>query len=162
MANPIQLFDPVSSTYTYFIVCEATREAVIVDPVDAQLERDLATISEASLKVVYAIETHAHADHITSAGLLAEHIGARTAAPSGCGIRTAAIQLRDGDELRFGQETLRALHTPGHTSGSMCFLWRDHIFTGAIWHVWHVLSRRCNGTERGIPVLRDPPNEAAE
>lgn len=130
MTQPIQLFDPVSSTYTYLILCEATRQAVIIDPVDAQLERDLAVIAKASLKVMYAIETHAHADHITSAGLLAEHIGARTAAPSGCGIRTAAIQLRDGDELQFGQETLRALHTPGHTSGSMCFLWRDQVLTG--------------------------------
>jgi sulfur dioxygenase len=128
--SPIQLFDPISSTYTYLVYCETTRQAVIIDPVDGQLNRDLDAIENASLTVLYAIETHAHADHITSAGLLAEHIGARTAAPSGCGISTAAIQLRDGDEIRFGQETLRALHTPGHTSGSMCFLWREHVFTG--------------------------------
>ena len=130
MAQPIQLFDQASSTFTYLIVCEATRRAVIIDPVDSQLERDLALLQEHALSLAYTVETHAHADHITSAGLLAEHAGARTAAPSGCGITTASIQLRDGDELTFGNEKLRAIHTPGHTSGSMSFLWRDHVFTG--------------------------------
>ena len=130
MAKPIQLFDQASSTFTYLIVCEATRRAVIIDPVDSQLERDLALLQEHALSLAYTVETHAHADHITSAGLLAEHAGARTAAPSGCGITTASIQLCDGDELSFGNEKLRAIHTPGHTSGSMSFLWRDHVFTG--------------------------------
>jgi rhodanese-related sulfurtransferase len=62
--------------------------------------------------------------------MLAEHAGARTAAPAGCGIQTAAMQLNDGDILQFGAETLKALHTPGHTSGSMSFLWRGHLFSG--------------------------------
>jgi sulfur dioxygenase len=73
------------------------------------------------LRLVWTVETHAHADHITSAGKLAELAGARTAAPAGCGITTAAQQLHDGDELRFGRHTLRALSTPGHTAGSMSF-----------------------------------------
>ena len=128
--QPIQLFDSASSTYTYVLMDEATREAVIIDPVDDQLERDLATLRQYGLRLVWAVETHAHADHITSAGMLAEHAGAKTAAPTGCGITTAAMQLNDGDTLRFGNEVIRALHTPGHTAGSMCFLWRDHVFTG--------------------------------
>ena len=130
MNQPIQLFDPASSTYTYVLFDEATREALIIDPVDEQLERDLAVLREHGLKLVWTVETHAHADHITSAGLLAEHAGARTAAPEGCGIGTAAVQLKDGDVLRFGGEQLKALHTPGHTAGSMSYLWRDHVFTG--------------------------------
>ena len=81
--NPIQLFDPASSTYTYLLVDEATREALIIDPVDQQLERDLALLRERGIKLAWSIETHTHADHITSAGLLAEHAGARTAAPAG-------------------------------------------------------------------------------
>jgi sulfur dioxygenase len=81
--QPIQLFDPASSTYTYVIFDETTREAIIIDPVDEQLERDLATLREYGLKLIWTIETHAHADHITSAGLLAEHTGAKTAAPGG-------------------------------------------------------------------------------
>ena len=128
--SPIQLSDSDSSTYTYVLFDETTHEAVIIDPVDNQIERDLQLLRQYGLKLIWTVETHAHADHITSAGLLAEHAGARTAAPAGCGITTAAMQLMDGDVLRFGSEELRALHTPGHTSGSMCYLWRDHVFTG--------------------------------
>ena len=130
MQQPIQLFDPASSTYTYLVFDDRTRDALIIDPVDAQVERDLAALREHGLKLVWSIETHAHADHITSAGLLAEHAGARTAAPSGCGIGTAAVQLKHGDVLRFGGEEMKALHTPGHTAGSMSYLWRMHAFTG--------------------------------
>ena len=119
MIQPIQLFDPVSSTFTYILVCPHSHQAIIIDPVDSQLERDLAVLREHKLILAYTVETHAHADHITSAGLLAEHAGARTAAPAGCGIVTASVQLHDGDQLAFGDESLRAIHTPGHTSGSM-------------------------------------------
>lgn len=128
--QPIQLFDPASSTFTYVLFDEVTRDAVIIDPVDDQLERDLATLRQYGLRLLWTVETHAHADHITSAAQLAEHTGAKTAAPQGCGIDTAAMQMADGDILRFGDEALRALHTPGHTSGSMSYLWRDHVFTG--------------------------------
>ena len=130
MHQPIQLFDPASGSYTYLIHDDASREAVIIDPVDEQLARDLAALREHGLRLVWTIETHAHADHITSAGLLAEHAGARTAAPEYCNIGTAAVQLKDGDTLRFGDEEIKALHTPGHTAGSMCFVWRGHVFTG--------------------------------
>ena len=128
--RPIQQFDPGSSTYTYLLFDEVTRDAVIIDPVEEQVERDLATLRQYGLKLAWTLETHAHADHVTSAALLAEHAGARTAAPQGCGISTAAVQLQHGDKVRFGNETLEALHTPGHTAGSMSFVWRDHIFTG--------------------------------
>lgn len=127
---PLQLFDPASSTYTYILHDSATREALIIDPVDAQLERDLAVLQARGLTLRWAVETHNHADHITSAGLLAEHTGARTAAPAGCGIGTASMQLADGDTLAFGEESLRALATPGHTAGSMSYLWRGQVFTG--------------------------------
>jgi sulfur dioxygenase len=128
--KPIQLFDPASSSYTYVLFDETSRDALIIDPVDQQLERDLATLKQFGLKLIWTVETHAHADHITSAGLLAEHTGATTAAPAGCGIDTAAMQLQDGAELRFGAEQIKALNTPGHTAGSMSYLWRDHVFTG--------------------------------
>lgn len=128
--KPIQLFDPASSTYTYVLFDQVSREALIIDPVDEQIERDLATLREYGLKLVWTVETHAHADHITSAGRLAELAGAKTAAPSGCGIGTAGIQLKDGDTLHFGGESLKALSTPGHTAGSMSFVWRQHVFTG--------------------------------
>jgi len=132
--NPIQLFDPASSTYTYLLFDADSREALIIDPVDDQLERDLGVLREYGLKLMLVVETHAHADHVTSASLLVEHTGAKTAAPEACGIRTAAIQLQDGAELRFGRQHIRALHTPGHTAGSMSFVWESegqrHVFTG--------------------------------
>ena len=132
--KPIQLFDAASSTYTYVLFDALTREALIIDPVDEQLERDLQVLRDYGLKLLWTVETHAHADHITSAGRLAEHTGARTAAPQACDIRTAAIQLTDGSALSFGAESIRALHTPGHTAGSMSFVWHNggqsHVFTG--------------------------------
>lgn len=135
--NPLQLHDPASGTCTYVLFDERTREALLIDPVDEQLERDLAVLREYGLNLLWTVETHAHADHITSAGLLAEHTGARTAAPAGCGIATAAVQLRHGDELAFGSQHVRALLTPGHTAGSMCYRWQPagaaeagHVFTG--------------------------------
>jgi len=109
--NPIQLFDPASSTYTYVLFDAASRLALIIDPVDEQIERDLACLNDHGLRLVWAVETHAHADHITSAGRLAELAGARLAAPAGCGIGTAATQLQQGDTLAFGHESMRALHT---------------------------------------------------
>ncbi len=128
--EPIQLFDPASSSYTYVLADPVTRTAVIIDPVDTQLERDLAVLKQHGLQLAWTLETHAHADHVTSAALLAEHAGARTAAPAGCGIVTAAVQLHDGEEIAFGNERLRVLHTPGHTAGSMSYLWHGHVFTG--------------------------------
>ncbi|MRD47632.1 MBL fold metallo-hydrolase [Caenimonas koreensis DSM 17982] len=128
--TPIQLFDAASSTYTYILVDPATREALIIDPVDEQLQRDLDVLRDNGLKLLWTVETHAHADHITSAGLLAEHAGAKTAAPDGCNIGTVAVQLKHGDVLRFGSQELRALHTPGHTAGSMSYVWDGNVFTG--------------------------------
>jgi glyoxylase-like metal-dependent hydrolase (beta-lactamase superfamily II)/rhodanese-related sulfurtransferase len=132
--KPIQLFDPASSSYTYVLFDEAARAALIIDPVDEQLARDLAVLKEYGLTLLWTVETHAHADHITSAAQLAEHTGAQTAAPAACGISTAAVQLQDGDTLRFGQQEIRALSTPGHTAGSMSYVWNSgadrHVFTG--------------------------------
>ena len=91
--NPIQLFDPASSTYTYVLFDEASRDALIIDPVAEQLQRDLDVLREYGLTLRWAIETHAHADHVTSAGRLAELTGAQTAAPAGCHIGTATVQL---------------------------------------------------------------------
>ena len=131
---PIQLFDPVSSTYTYLLVDETSHEAIIIDPVDTQMQRDLEVLKARGLRLAYIVETHAHADHITSAGGLIEHTGAQTATPEGCGILPSALQLKDGDVLQFGTQSIKAIHTPGHTAGSMSFVWQQgaaqHVFTG--------------------------------
>jgi sulfur dioxygenase len=129
--NPIQLFDPVSSTFTYILAAPGGIDAVIVDPVDQHWERDLAHVERLGLRLAYILETHAHADHVTSAGRLRALTGAKAAVPSGCGIPPAELQLCDGDTIRFGQdEEIAVLHTPGHTAGSMCYVWRGNVFTG--------------------------------
>ncbi len=133
MANELhQLFDPASSTYTYVLASGPNRAAVVIDPVAEQIERDLEFLRERELALRYVIETHTHADHITSAGELARITGAFAAVPSGCGIAPAPVQLADGDALWFGMTNLKAIHTPGHTAGGMCYLWRDEhcVFTG--------------------------------
>jgi len=129
--HPIQLFDTGSSTFTYLLADPDSRAAVLIDPVDTHVERDLAHLRRLGLQLVYVLETHAHADHVTSAGALCALTGALAAVPSGCGIAPAKVQLSDGDVLRFGiNESISAMHTPGHTAGSMCYLWRGNLFTG--------------------------------
>jgi sulfur dioxygenase len=125
-----QLFDTQSSTFTYVLADALTGEAAIIDPVDTHLDAYLELFAHEGLKLRYVLETHAHADHITSAGLLCERTGAKAAAPVHCGILPADLQLDDGAEIRFGNELIRAVHTPGHTAGSMSYLWRDCVFTG--------------------------------
>ncbi len=129
--NPIQLFDAVSSTFTYILAAPGSDAAVIIDPVDQHVERDLAHLERLGLRLEYILETHAHADHVTSAGRLRQLTGARAAVPSGCGIPPAEVQLQDGDVVHFGgNETIAVIHTPGHTAGSMCYAWRGNVFTG--------------------------------
>jgi glyoxylase-like metal-dependent hydrolase (beta-lactamase superfamily II) len=129
--NPIQLFDTESSTFTYILTAPGSKQAVIIDPVDHHWERDLRHLERLGLELVYVLETHAHADHITSAGRLRELTGAKAAVPGGCGIAPAEVQLNDGDVIRFGDsEEIEVLHTPGHTAGSMSYVWRGNVFTG--------------------------------
>ena len=125
-----QLFDEASSTLTYILGNAVSRAAVIIDPVDHQIERDLAVMARHGLALRYTIETHAHADHITSSGHLRARTGAQAAAPFNCGVDPADLHIEEGTTIDFGGETLLAIETPGHTAGSVCYLWRDMVFTG--------------------------------
>lgn len=136
MQTFFQLFDDASSTFTYLLIDAATRDAVLIDPVDHQLDRDMAVLRDAGASLAWVVETHAHADHITSAGHVAMQTGAHTAAPSGCDIRSAQKQLIDGDTLNFGTQVLRAIHTPGHTAGSMSYLWEETTPDGTVRRVF--------------------------
>lgn len=128
---PVQLFDATSSTYTYILSVPESKEAVIIDPVDTHWERDLLQIERLGLQLVMILETHAHADHVTSAGKLREITQAKAAVPSGCGIMLADRQLEDNDTITFAAgEEIRVIHTPGHTAGSVSYLWRGNLFSG--------------------------------
>jgi glyoxylase-like metal-dependent hydrolase (beta-lactamase superfamily II) len=125
-----QLFDTESSTYTYFIADSQAGEAIFIDPVDKYINDYLALLAQYNCTLKYSLETHVHADHITGGGLLRQQTDAQTAVASACGAKTADLQLKDGDELAFANETIKVIATPGHTPGSTSFLWLDRIFTG--------------------------------
>ena len=124
-----QLFDSESSTYTYLLADEATREAVLIDPVREQIPRDLTVLRELDLKLVHVLDTHVHADHITAAGSLRAQTGARTVAGKR-GPSCADLQLGQGDEVRVGSITIGVLETPGHTDDSLSYRVGGHVFTG--------------------------------
>ena len=125
-----QLFDPESSTYTYVLGDPVAREAVIVDPVLENSARDFEVLAALGLRLVWILDTHVHADHVTGAGVLKERTGARTGVSRHCGASGFDRLLDDGDIVVFGNELLRAISTPGHTPGSTCYLWRDRLLTG--------------------------------
>lgn len=126
-----QLFDTETWTYTYFIADPVTKEAVIIDPVNTHIEDYMSLINEHDLQLKYSLETHVHADHITAGGLLRQRTGAETAVSQFCGAQIADIQIQDGDCFTFaGGEKIKVIATPGHTPGSISFLWRDRLFSG--------------------------------
>ncbi len=125
-----QLFDPASSTYTYILADDTSLDAVIIDPVLEQRERDLAVLRAGNLKLQWIIDTHVHADHVTGANALKAATGACTAVGAACGAVGYDRSLQQGDSITFGAERLDALATPGHTPGSMSLVWRNQVFTG--------------------------------
>lgn len=127
-----QLFDPSSSTYTYLLADSGAREAVIIDPVFEQVQRDAALIEELGLTLVATLETHVHADHVTGAWLLKRRTGARIMLAAASGAAGADRTLAHGDTVAFGGRHLDVRATPGHTSGCLTYVLDDRsmAFTG--------------------------------
>ncbi|MCX7979066.1 MAG: rhodanese-like domain-containing protein [Bdellovibrionaceae bacterium] len=137
-----QLFEPVSCTYTYLLADAETKEAVIIDPVLETAERDLKLIEELGLKLNYILETHIHADHITSADKLRRQTGAKTVVSKMANVDCADVLIEDNQEIRFGRHTIRALATPGHTNSCMSYYTNGMVFTGDA-----LLIRGCGRTD---------------
>jgi sulfur dioxygenase len=139
-----QLFDPETSTYTYLLADDATREAIVIDPVLDQIERDAGLIRELELELRYALDTHVHADHVTALGSLRERLGARTVMSERAGVGCADVLVKDGDVIRFGSCGVEIRETPGHTSGCVSYvtLDRTRAFTGDA-----LLVRGCGRTD---------------
>jgi sulfur dioxygenase len=125
-----QMFDRESSTCTYLLVDDVTHEAVLIDPVANHIEDYIAILNQQNITLKYALETHVHADHITASGMLRERLNIKTGVSELCGATTADMQLNDGDIVQFGAQKIHVIATPGHTPGSVSYLWNDRIFTG--------------------------------
>jgi glyoxylase-like metal-dependent hydrolase (beta-lactamase superfamily II)/rhodanese-related sulfurtransferase len=125
-----QLFDKETWTYTYLLADLDTKEAAFIDPVNTQIESYMALLAEHGLTLKYSFETHVHADHITASGLLRQRTGAKTCVGYKGGAQLADVQLHDGDVFQLGNETIKAIATPGHTPGCTSYLCQDRVFTG--------------------------------
>ena len=127
-----QLFDPQSSTYTYLLGDSRGREAVLIDTVFEQARRDAALVSELELRLLYTLETHVHADHVTGAWLLKRQFGSRIAVSQSSGAEGADRYLAHGDRIEFGERHLHVRATPGHTNGCLTYVLDDEsmAFTG--------------------------------
>ncbi|MEJ2130401.1 MAG: MBL fold metallo-hydrolase [Gammaproteobacteria bacterium] len=127
-----QLLDPVSSTYTYLLGCENSREAVVIDPVFERHARDVALIRELELRIRYVLDTHVHADHVTGAWLMKLAFGAQIALSRRYDVSEVDFRVDEGDIIRFGDCALEVQATPGHTEGCVTYVLDDHsmAFTG--------------------------------
>ena len=125
-----QLFEPLSSTYTYLLGCEETGQAVLIDPVIVAMDRDLAEVNRLGLTLAYTLETHIHADHITAGLELKKKLGSKIAAPACDRLPCTDVGIEEGKPFQVGGIALQPLHTPGHTDGHFAYLSGDRVFTG--------------------------------
>lgn len=131
-----QLFEPISSTYTYVLASGRGREALIIDPVKEKLDDYLRLIADLDLKLVRAIDTHTHADHITALGDLRERTGCVTIMGEFTKALCVSQNIREGETLDVDGIKLQALYTPGHTDESFSFLLNpskpEAVFSGDV------------------------------
>ncbi len=138
-----QLFDTETSSYTYLIADQQTGDAVLVDPVLEQVDRDLQVLDQLGLKLRYSLETHLHADHITGAGKLRKQTGSQIVVPKNPVVTKADRSLEGGETLEIGSIIIEAIATPGHTANHIAYLVnKTHLLTGDA-----LLIRGCGRTD---------------
>jgi sulfur dioxygenase len=125
-----QLFDSVSGTYSYLLASRSGGEALIIDPVLEKVDRYLQLITELNLRLVKAVDTHLHADHITGLGALRDRTHCITVMGENTKADVVSMRLAEGDKLTIEGVSMDVLYTPGHTDDSYSFLMRDRVFTG--------------------------------
>src|SRR5438093_8270052 len=125
-----QLFDNVSSTYSYLIASRRGGEALIIDPVLEKVDRYMQLVNELDLKLVKAVDTHLHADHITGLGALRDRTQCITVMGEQTKADVVSMRLGEGDKLAIEGLALDVIYTPGHTDDSYSFILPDRVFTG--------------------------------
>src|SRR6516162_1955965 len=125
-----QLFDSTSGTYTYLLASRRGGEALIIDPVLEKVERYIQLVNELDLRLVKAVDTHLHADHITGLGALRDRTSCITVMGEHSKVDVVSMRLAEGDRLTIEGLALDVLYTPGHTDDSYSFQMEDRVFTG--------------------------------
>ena len=129
-----QLFEADSSTYTYLLACPETRQAMLIDPVLDTVPRDLEVLQQLDLKLMYTLDTHHHADHLTGARVLRERTGCKVAYPKVEIPECADIGVSEGETFKMGSIELEPLFTPGHTAHHHAYLYdngtQKMVFSG--------------------------------
>lgn len=125
-----QLFEPVSSTYTYLVGCDRTKQAALIDPVFEELDHYAELLSGLGLTLVTVLDTHVHADHVTAADALRVRFGCRTIVGKGAGVACADRMVEEGDVIDVGDLRFVVRPTPGHTDSCTSYVLGDRVFTG--------------------------------
>jgi glyoxylase-like metal-dependent hydrolase (beta-lactamase superfamily II) len=125
-----QFFEPDTSTFTYLLACEKTKQAVLIDTVESEVPIYLKELEEQGLKLVYTLETHVHADHVTGADTLRQKLGSKSVVHRDAGAMCGDLLVTDGVHIIVGTIDLEVRYTPGHTNGCISFFAGDRIFTG--------------------------------
>ena len=125
-----QLFDSASSTYTYLIASRRGGEALIIDSVVERVDRYIKLLAELDLKLIKAVDTHVHADHITGLGALRDRTRCITVMGKEAAVDVVSMRVSDGDRIEIEGASLEVIYTPGHTDDSYSFLMGDRVFTG--------------------------------
>src|ERR1700689_4945922 len=125
-----QLFDQASGTYTYPLASRAGGEALIIDPVLEKVDRYLQLVRELDLKLIKAVETHLHADHITGLGALRDRTHCITVMGEQTKADVVSMRVTEGDRVAIEGLSLDVLYTPGHTDDSYSYLLSGRVFTG--------------------------------
>jgi sulfur dioxygenase len=125
-----QYFEPETSTFTYLLACEITKQAVLIDTVESEVPKYLKDLEAKNLKLVYTLETHVHADHVTGADTLRQKLGSKSVVHRDAGAMCGDLLVTDGVHIIVGTIDLEVRYTPGHTNGCISFFVGDRIFTG--------------------------------
>ncbi|OCZ57581.1 MBL fold metallo-hydrolase [Acinetobacter seifertii] len=125
-----QFFEQESSTYTYMLGCEETREAVLIDPVASDIEIYAKELEKHQFTLIYTLDTHVHADHITAANLLRERFHCKSVLHKNSDVSCGDILITDGCTLKLGKLSIEAFYTPGHTNACTSYLVGNMVFTG--------------------------------
>jgi glyoxylase-like metal-dependent hydrolase (beta-lactamase superfamily II) len=125
-----QFFETETCTFTYLLACEKTKQAVLIDTVESEVPEYLKELDAQDLKLVYTLETHVHADHVTAADILRQKLGSKSVVHRDAGAMCGDLLVTDGVHLIVGSLDLEVRYTPGHTNGCISFFAGDRIFTG--------------------------------